>query len=503
MFFSLAENGLFINRHEFSNTISHPSLSLFHLIYREKLNMGRTIALLVLACSQLISPATSAAAQVPLFPASHTEGYKFDPLLHLPGISPYFDAVGFGLDHEAPRDCEVTAASYLIRHAAIYANDKDYKNYIKPWLEKLNSTYATSSGKGRAGWRGPLSFFDEWANPIDDPESQMEQITPQGSKDSMKVGKHLLSRYPKLVPTTKKIYADTKSRTQDTAAAFIKVFPQNVEIEEINLNRSSFQTQDPHKACSAFSKKPGDEEMATFVSRYTAPIVARLQRYAPVNLTQTDIMGMQQLCGYESAITGKKSDICDVFTDHEWMSYEYAWDLKYSYMVGHGNPLSPYLGFPWLNTTFQLMEKFHRPRHSGPVGGEVPDDDGQRFFLAFTHREVPPFIATALGLFNSSNGHAEEFPTDRINWSRSWKMAELIPFLGHIGIEKLTCNFVGLEPEDDQEYIRVIANSAPRPISGCEDGPGASCSFDQFAEKIRKGMEEYGDFDGVCGNDKA
>jgi len=181
------------------------------------------------------------------------------------------------------------------------------------------------------------------------------------------------------------------------------------------------------------------------------------------------------------------------------MAYEYAWDLKYSLMVGHGNPLSPYLGFPWLNTTSQLFSKFHKPRHiSAP--GDVPDDDGQRFFLAFTHREVPPFIATALGLFNSSNAHAEEFPTDRINWNRSWKMAELIPFLGHVGIEKLTCNAISLDPEDDQEYIRIIANSAPRPIPRCEDGPGASCKFDRFTEIVREGMEEYGDFDGICGN---
>ncbi|OWP03396.1 hypothetical protein B2J93_7414 [Marssonina coronariae] len=437
-------------------------------------------------------------AQIPLLPKSHTEGYKFDPLLHLPGISPYFDAIGFGLSHDPPRHCEVTAASYLIRHAAIYANDDDYEVYIEPFLKKLSSTCNTSSGKSRTGWKGPLSFFDNWKNPIDDPDSQLEQITPQGIKDSKKVGKHLLSRYPKLVPTTKRIYADKKSRTKDTAAAFIKIFPQEIDIVEINLNRSSFSSQDPHKACKRFSKDPGDHEQGIFMSKYTVPIIKRLQRHAPVDLTETDIMGLQQLCGYESAISGKKSDICDVFTDDEWMAYEYAWDLKYSYMVGHGNPLSPYLGFPWLNTTTQLMEKFHSPRHTGV---EVPGDDGQRFFLAFTHREVPPFIATALGLFSSSNAHAEEFPTDRINWSRSWKMAELIPFLGHVGIEKLTCNAVSAEPGDEQEYIRVIANSAPRPIPGCEDGPGASCRFDGFVDLIQRGMEEYGDFDGVCGND--
>ncbi|KAE9379093.1 phosphoglycerate mutase-like protein [Stipitochalara longipes BDJ] len=439
------------------------------------------------------------AAQIPLLPESHTEGYKFDPLLHLPGISPYFDAIGSGLSHTAPQHCEVTAASYLVRHAAIYANDDDYETYIEPFIKKLNNTYpSTLPNKKRTGWKGPLSFFDKWENPIDDPDNQLEQITPQGIKDSKKVGKHLLSRYPNLVPTTKRIYADKKARTKDTAAAFVKVFPQEVEIVEINLNRSSFNAQDPHKACKAFSKKPGNDELGVFMSYYTIPIIRRLQRFSPVKLEETDIVGLQQLCGYESAIRGKKSNICDVFTDSEWMAYEYAWDLKYSHMVGHGNPLSPYLGFPWLNTTSELMSKFHAPQHSDD---EIPDDDGQRFFLAFTHREVPPFIATALGLFNSSNAYAEEFPTDRINWSRSWKMAELIPFLGHVGIEKLTCNAVSMDQKDAREYIRIIANSAPRPIPQCQDGPGASCGFDEFTRIVRRGMEVYGDFDGVCGND--
>jgi len=449
-----------------------------------------------------------APAQIPLLPHSHTENYQFDPLLHLPGISPYFDAVGSGLDHRAPPGCEVTAASYLIRHAAIYANDVDYEDYIEPFLRKLNTTYSKNSGENRKGWRGPLAFFEKWDNPINDPDNQLEMITPDGIKSSKKVGKHLLSRYPTLVPTTKRIYADKKARTKDTAAAFVEVFPQAVEIVEINLNRSSFNSQDPHKACKAFSKKPGNDELGIFMSKYTVPIISRLRQFSPVELTQTDIMGLQQLCGYESAITGKKSKICNVFTDNEWMSYEYAWDLKYSHMVGHGNPLSPYLGFPWLNTTSVLMSKFHAPLHnpsqldSPDIDPLIPDDDGQRFFLAFTHREVPPFIATALGLFNSSNAYAEEFPTDRINWSRAWKMSELIPFLGHVGIEKLTCEvMVGEEEMKEKEFIRVIANTAPRPIPKCQDGPGASCHFDDFTRLIKEGMEVYGDFDGVCGND--
>lgn len=441
------------------------------------------------------------ATQIPLYPQSHTEGYKFDALLHLPGISPYFDAIGAGLDHKAPRGCEVTVASYLVRHAAIYANGHDYETYIEPILSKIDTTY-TLSGKERKGWTGPLAFLDKWTTPIDNPEKQLEEITPQGIRDSKKVAKHLLSRYPRLVPSTKRIYADKKARTQDTAKAFAAVFPQKVKVVEIHLD-GELQCQVPHKACDAFSKEPGDLELETFTQYYTKPVIARLQQFSPVELTAHDIMGLQQMCGYESAIVGKISKICDVFSDDEWMAYEYAWDMKYSFMVGHGNPLSPYLGFPWLNTTSVLMSKFHAPNHQAAAPySEIPDDDGQRFFISFTHREVPPFIVTALGLFNSSNAAAEEFPTDRINWSRSWRMAELIPFLGHVGIEKLTCNGRDGSESQQEEYIRIIANTAPRPIPSCQDGPGASCSIDRFTEIVSAGIDKYGDFDGICKNKK-
>lgn len=171
-----------------------------------------------------------------------------------------------------------------------------------------------------------MEFFKKWQTPIPDPKNQLEEITPQGIKDSKNVGKHLLARYPKLVPTTKRVYADKKSRTQDTAKAFIKVFPQKVELVEMKVeNKTSFYAQVPHKACNAFTKKPGDEELQTWMSTYTLPIIARLQGFSPVTLDPSDIMGLQMMCGYESAINGKVSDICGVFTDAEWMSYEYGW----------------------------------------------------------------------------------------------------------------------------------------------------------------------------------
>jgi hypothetical protein len=431
-------------------------------------------------------------SQIPIKTLDHSQNYQFDPLLHLPGISPYFDAVGFGLRHSAPLDCNVTAASYLIRHAAIYANDADYDTYIKPFLWKLE--------KHRGRWSGPLEFLNHWHSPID--EDRLEEITPSGAVDAVNVGKHLLARYPDLVPTTKKILADKKPRTYDTAKAFVRAFPHAESIEVVKvLKEVNGPSLIPHKSCPAFSKEPGSSQMTTFVNHYAPGISNRLAAFTPFKLSNNDIVGLQQLCGYASGIDGRRSSICAIFTDAEWMAYEYAWDLRYAHMVGPLNPLSPYLGFPWLQKTTTLFDRFTSGKPgivAFPDNDDMPDyDDNQRFFLAFTHREVPPFIATALGIFNSSSNAKEEFPTDQINWVRAWKMSDLIPFLGHVGLERMTCRRSDVE----EDFVRVIANSAPRPIPMCQDGPGASCPFVKFKDLIVEGMQKYGDFDGVCSVD--
>lgn len=150
-------------------------------------------------------------------------------------ILTFIEAVGFGLDHRAPRGCKVTAASFLVRHASLYANDKDYEDYMEPFLKK----WEASQGKG---WSGPLTLFRKWKNPIDDPENQMEQITPAGAHEAEKAGKHLLKHYPDLISTVKRINHDKKSRTRDTAQAFARAFHQDVELVQISSEEEFHST---------------------------------------------------------------------------------------------------------------------------------------------------------------------------------------------------------------------------------------------------------------------
>jgi hypothetical protein len=345
--------------------------------------------------------------------------------------------------------------------------------------------------------------MEKWQSPI--LEDKLEELTPSGAADAERVGKHLLDRYPDLAPNTTMILADKKSRTYDTATNFTRGFPQHDSINVVRVlenHNGSMESLIPHKSCDNFSKKPGTKEQHKFIDIYGARISERLSEFTPFKLAPKDVVGMQSICGYESAILGHRSPLCAVFTDAEWMAYEYHWDMRYAYMVGPLNPLSPYLGFPWLQTQTELFA--HIDKHSTP-GGAWPQN--QRLFLSFTHREVPPFVATALGLFNSSSNAAEQFPTDHINWTRAWRMSDLIPFLGHVGMEKMTCDRGGAladgKGSGNKEYVRFIANTAPRPIPACQSGPGASCPFEDFKELIGEGAGKHKDFHRVCDKKKS
>jgi broad specificity phosphatase PhoE len=134
-----------------------------------------------------------------------------------------------------------------------------YEEYIKPFLFKLE--------KHRQGWTGPLSFLAKWQSPI--LEDRLEELTPSGASDARKVGRHLLERYPHLVPNTTRVLADKKSRTFDTATNFTKAFPNHDDIEVVRITENkngSMESLIPHKSCQNFSKSPGTKEQHHFIS---------------------------------------------------------------------------------------------------------------------------------------------------------------------------------------------------------------------------------------------
>lgn len=181
--------------------------------------------------------------------------YEFDPLKHLAGVAPPFDPQDPPLDPSPPQGCNVTRAAYLVRHAAIYANDFDYETYIDPFVQKLSNT--------TVDWtKVPvLSFLSSWKNPITDAE--MEMLTRAGKLEATKLGVDVAQRYQGL-RTPKKIWTSTAERTVKSAKSFSSgVADEASDIQIVQVSEGEEEGANsltPYEGCPAYSSSAGSKQ---------------------------------------------------------------------------------------------------------------------------------------------------------------------------------------------------------------------------------------------------
>ncbi|KAK3689492.1 histidine acid phosphatase [Podospora appendiculata] len=416
--------------------------------------------------------------------------YNFNPLEHLGGVAPYFEPQDPPTLPSAPQGCSPIRAAYLSRHAAIYANDYDYEAYIEPFVEKWENHTGIDWSKIPG-----LNFLAKWNPPIS--EAEQELLTRVGKLEATQLGVSLSFRYPGL-RLPKRVWTSSAERTAKSAQALVRGF----ELDDNTINVVSvYESEEggadnltPYKACPAYSSSAGSDQFSAFLKIFAKPIVARLESLAPgFNFTAEDVYGMMELCGYESVIRGS-SLFCDLdlFSPDEWLGWEYAADIMYHYNVGYGSDINGVIGLPWLKATADLLLK----------------NDGsneQDLYVSFTHRELPPTVLVAMGLFNNSafSGTAEKIndtmPLNHINHRRAWKSSRILPFLGNIAVERLNCS--GSYGFADGEYYRVLVNNSPQELPGCGDGPGTSCSRQGFETYAQEREDLFGGFSKKCGVD--
>lgn len=440
-------------------------------------NANLTVKMLALL---LLPAAALAQNQQPLYST-----YDFNPLQHLAGIAPYFEPASPPRDPVPPQGCSVTRAAYLVRHAAINANSFDYETYMEPFTDKLANTSVDWSQVPE------LSFLSKWSPPDIEEESR---LTRTGKLEAAQLGVQLSYRYPKL-RLPKKVWASTAERTIASAEGFIRgIEMDDNKIELVPVyegKESGADSLTPYKACPAYSGSTGSKQSSQYLKKFTAPIISRLQHYAPqFNWTQTDVVGMMEWCGYDAVIRGS-SPFCStkLFSPDEWLAFEYMQDIMYFYNAGYGTDIGGAFAYPWVNATMDLLNA---------------DKTEQDVFVSFTHREMLPATVVALGLFNDSaltgaNNPNASMPLDHINYGRQWKSSHILPFLSNIGIEQMNCSTsFGYENATDSTYYRVLVNNSPQTLPDCYDGPLESCSAAKMQQFVQERGDVLGSFTEVC-----
>lgn len=374
-----------------------------------------------------------------------------------------------------------------------------------PFVAKLKNT--------TQDWRTArqLHFLSEWESPISDED--LEDLTQFGKLEATTLGVDIGQRYRKL-KTPQKVWASTAERTRISAQSLISGLDKSgnttklVQIYEGEEDGADSLT--PYDSCPNYSSSAGSDQSSEFQDKYTAPIIAKFNSWAPkFNFTTDDIVGMQELCGYETVIRGS-SPFCSLslFTPDDWLAFEYANDIMYHYNTGYGSETAAAIGFPWVNATMQKL--FDSVNSTVTVTNPISNVTGntttqsQDLYISFTHRELPPTVLVALGLFNNSaysgaNQPNSTMPLSVINYQRVWKSSHFLQFLTNVAIEKLECDSYGYTAG---EYYRVLVNSAPQSLGAdCADGPGTTCSRASMETFIEGRGKMFGDFSQTCGVD--
>ncbi|OAK98246.1 phosphoglycerate mutase-like protein [Phaeosphaeriaceae sp. SRC1lsM3a] len=346
-------------------------------------------------------------------------------------------------------------------------------------------------------FKGNFAFFNEWklfwSHGNTGPFS--------GTLGSFTTGVRLRTRYKHLLSKALstgsgipvRFWASDSQRVIETARHFALGFfgidyqANNTANLQVISEHSSLgaDTLTPGRTCLNNKKdkvegqKKGYNLMGEYRAVYVKPIRKRLLDQTGMNFSDQDIYAMQEMCGFETTVRGR-SDWCDVFTQDEFLSFEYARDLLHYYRAGPGQRYAASMGWLWLNATTNLLLQ-------GPDAGPL--------FFSFVHDgDIAPMI-TALDIINDE----EHLPITHIAHGRKWRKSQVSPMGGRIIFELLSCH--GTVTSRPEKFVRLNINDGITAFPDCQSGPGKSCPLGQFAERTKKKGEQVGEFKDLCGLD--
>lgn len=96
---------------------------------------------------------------------------------------------------------------------------------------------------------------------------------------------------------------------------------------------------------------------------------------------------------------------------------------------------------------------------------------------------------------------AEHLPTTHIVHPRKWRKSQVSPMGGRTIFELLSCETTK-HSADPTKYVRININDGITALPDCKNGPGGSCSLEEFAKRTARKGHEVGDFRDRCGLDK-
>jgi len=386
---------------------------------------------------------------VPQPKGSASESPDFDVTKYWGNLSPWYSvrSSDYGLPDAnplVPDGCDITQVHLLYRHGARYPTSGAAPQTFAQKIANATKTGLAVSGE--------LSFLSDWTYKLG-----AELLTPFGRSQNFMLGVeyrqlygHLLNNFTsaKTIPVFRTESQDRMVKTaQNFAAGFFGV-PEfldqvNIEIlvEAVGVNNSGA----PYDVCPnsniASRGSIGSTAAARFAVNAFNATLARLQAQASgINFTSTDAIAMLQLCSYETHAVGS-SAFCDLFSEEDFLNYEYYFDLSFYYNNGPGSPVAAAQGKGYLDEFLaRFTGKFPSPNSAL---NETFDNTTtffplkQSIYADATHEVVVLDTLTAFNLTALFNGPPLS-PTGNRH-QNTFVASKLVPFATHFTAQVLSC----------------------------------------------------------------
>ncbi|KAF3068449.1 3-phytase A [Daldinia childiae] len=434
---------------------------------------------------------------------------KFDITKYWGNLSPWYSlsSADFGLPDTsplAPPGCSVTQVHLLYRHGARYPTTG-----AAPAQFASKIADATKTG---LQVKGDLTFLSDWTYKLGG-----ELLSPFGRSQEFLLGiqhrqlyGHLLNNFTEAgtIPVFRTESQDRMVKTTENFAAGFFGVPEyldqvNIEIlvEAPGVNNSGA----PYYVCNN-SNVPsrgyiGSSMASNFAKNAFNATLARLNsQVSGIEFNSTDIIAMLQLCSYETNALGY-SAFCGLFSQEDFLNFEYYFDLSFYYENGPGSPVAAAQGKGYLQ---EFVARFtgEYPEAWSALNQTFDNSStyfplNQSIYADATHEVVVLDTLTAFNLSALFKG--PPLNPNENQRENSFSSSKLVPFATHFTTQVLECSTY-----QPTKQIRFIVNDGVIPIaesySGCPADPHGLCAFDNVVSVLKDRIDEI-DFDYDCFGD--
>ncbi|XP_050669004.1 multiple inositol polyphosphate phosphatase 1-like [Leptidea sinapis] len=325
------------------------------------------------------------------------------------------------------------------------------KNYITSSYENGHSGMCAQDVDNLRNWEYNDRVFEN-----------KEDLTDEGRKEMMFLGKRFREAFPDLLDEVQKSTSTFRSAKGPLFENSIKELVRGLQGKaklSIDDPKSSFDDINPHLNCKKYLNEVSNNfNVLSEVEKYI-----NTSDYLVVSKTKYNYTckTLYNLCRYTwSGIDTRVSPWCAIFTKDDLQVLEYEEDLQHYFKNGYGSPINEILGRIPLANLYETFE--------GAKNG-----NGKRFVAYVTDDTTIEQIYSAIGLFKDS----KPLSGVKQDHDRKWRSSIMSAF---------SANFVAVlhrcRNERTTDYNVVFYMNEEPVISICEDGV---CSWQEFQNKLQ------------------